>query len=249
MEISQQGKTIFNSMNEGILVIDTDGMIVFGNDAYRRFLTREGGGADIGDITGYRLRDLRPGARLPEVLQTREPILQAPRQEEKDFYFVNMYPIFDADGITLLGGVSVITFMEEATALQELVQSVRQRTRQMLRRVSKAEYTFDRIIARGQKSIACKELAQRVAASDSPVLLTGESGTGKSVYAQAIPNASHRSHGVFTAINCATFNPDTLESELFGYVDGAFPGARSGVRWVCLRRQKAGRSCWMKSLT
>jgi len=60
------------------------------------------------------------------------------------------------------------------------------------------------------------------------VLLTSESGAGKGVYAQAIHNASSRRDGVFTVINCATFQQDTLESELFGYVDGAFPGARQG---------------------
>lgn len=228
MELSAYSKDVFDSMNEGILIIDTEGRIVFGNAAYRRFLIREGGGEEIGDITGRRLRDLRPGARLPEVLMSREPILQAPRREGRDIYFVNMYPIFDAEGGALLGGVSVVTFKEDAIAFQALVQKVKQRSQQMLRRVSKAEHTFDDIVARGQKSIDCKELARRLAASGSPILLTGESGTGKSLYAQAIHNASSRSRGVFATINCATFNPDTFESELFGYVDGAFPGARPG---------------------
>ena len=225
MILCREMKQVFNAMREGILVIDTDGVIVFGNEAYRRFLNREGGGEDIGDITGYSLRDLRPGARLPEVLKTGKPILQEPRREIDDIYFVNMYPIFDDDGATLLGGLSVVTFMEDATAFQDLMQNVEQRGRQMLHRVSKADHTFHTLVARGEKSVACKEFAQRVARSEAPVLLTGESGVGKDVYAQAIHNDSSRSRGVFTAINCATFNPQTLESELFGYVGGAFPGA------------------------
>ncbi len=228
MTLSGEMKQIFNAMREGILIIDTDGVIVFGNEAYRRFLTREGGGEDIGDIAGYRLRDLRPGARLPEVLKTGRPLLQEPRREVDDIYFVNMYPIYDADGVTLLGGVSVVTFMEDAAAFQKQVQNVEQRGRQMLHRVSKADFTFHAVIARGEKSAACKAFAQRIAGSAAPVLLTGESGVGKDVYAQAIHNASPRSKGVFTAINCATFNPETLDSELFGYVGGAFPGASPG---------------------
>lgn len=225
MTLSNEMKQVFNAMREGILLIDTNGVIVFGNEAYCRFLTREGGGEDIGDIAGYRLRDLRPGARLPEVLKTGRPILQEPRREVEDIYFVNMYPIFDTDGVTLLGGLSVVTFMEDAAAFQKQVQNVEQRGRQMLHRVSKAEYTFHNVIARGAKSVECKAFAQRIAGSAAPILLTGESGVGKDVYAQAIHNASSRSKGVFTAINCATFNPNTLDSELFGYVGGAFPGA------------------------
>lgn len=229
MELSATDKAILNAMHEGILIIDTEGVIVFGNDSYRRFLNREGGGEDIGEIAGYYLRDLRPGARLPEVLQTRRPILQTPRQEEKDVYFVNMYPIFDADGETLLGGVSVVTFMEEASALQELVRSVQQRSRQMLRSLSRAETSFEGVIARGEKSRACKELAMRVAGSEAAILLTGENGVGKRVYAQAIHNASPRRGGVFVSINCATFHPDALESELFGSVDRSSGGGKAGL--------------------
>ncbi len=228
LTLTDEMKRIFNAMREGILVIDTAGVIVFGNEAYHRFLNREGGGEDIGEIAGYYLRDLRPGARLPEVLKTGKPILQEPRKEIDDIYFVNMYPIFDADGTTLLGGLSVVTFMEDATTFREMMRNVERRGRQMLHRIGKAEFTFHGIIARGEKSLACKEFAQRIAASDAPVLLTGESGVGKDVYAQAIHNASNRSQAVFTAINCATFNPETLDSELFGYVDGAFPGAKAG---------------------
>ena len=140
-------------------------------------------------------------------------------------YFVNMYPIFAEDGETLLGGMSVVTFKEDASAFRKLVHDVEQRSRQMLRLVSRAEHTFHTVVARGEKSAACKAFAQRISGSDAPVLLTGESGVGKDVYAQAIHNASPRSRGVYTAINCATFRPDTLDSELFGYVGGAFPGA------------------------
>lgn len=226
MTLSEDLRNVCNAMREGILIIDTDGIIVFGNNAYRRFLTREGGGEDIGDVAGYALQDLRPNARLPEVLVTRKPILQEPRREEGDMYFVNMYPIFAGDGTTLLGGLSVVTFMEEATSFQNMLQTTKKRSRQMLYRVSKAEHSFHTLVARGEKSVACRDFARRIAPSDAPVLLTGESGVGKDVFAQAIHNDSPRSHGVYTAINCATFNPQTLDSELFGYVGGAFPGTR-----------------------
>ncbi len=68
----------------------------------------------------------------------------------------------------------------------------------------------------------------KVAPTDSTVLVTGESGTGKEVFAQAMHNASPRSRGPFLALNCATLAPNFIESELFGYADGAFTGAKRG---------------------
>lgn len=229
MEFSPDALAVFDAMREGILVIDTAGVIVFGNAAYRRFLRGEMG-RDPGEIVGRHLRDLRPGAQLPDVVRSGEAVLQAPRKESADIYWVNMYPIRAADG-EILGGLSVVTFMAEASAFREKLESTERRSRQLLRRVTKAmssRYTFDYITARSEKSKACKEFVRRIAGSDAPVLLTSESGAGKEVYAQAIHNASPRAGGVFLALNCATFNPDTLDSELFGYVDGAFPGAKAG---------------------
>ena len=75
---------------------------------------------------------------------------------------------------------------------------------------------------------AVKALAQKAAETDATVLLASESGTGKELYAQAIHNASARRNELFVAINCANFNANTLESELFGYVEGAFTGAKKG---------------------
>ena len=228
MELNADARAIFDAMREGITIIDTEGRIVFGNQAYREFLNKEAGG-DIGPIEGYRLRDLRPGARLPDVLEAKKPILHITRQEIKDFYFVNMYPIYE-DGV-LKGGLSVVTFLEDAYQTKEELEAMEARSQQLLRRISKAngaKYTFDDIVAVSPASAQVKDLAQRVAATEATVLLESESGTGKELYAQAIHNASPRRDGVFVAINCSSFNANMLESELFGYVEGAFTGAKRG---------------------
>lgn len=228
MELNEAARAAFNAMREGITIIDTDGIIVFGNTAYREFLTKEAGG-DIGPIEGYRLRDLRPGARLPDVLEKGEPILHLTRQEVEDFYFVNLYPIY-RDGV-LLGGLSVVTFLDDAYRAREELEAMEARSKQVLHRVNKANgarYTFDDIVAESPAGAQTKALAEKIAATDATVLLESESGTGKELYAQAIHNASLRREGVFVAINCANFNPNMLESELFGYVEGAFTGAKKG---------------------
>ena len=228
MYLSDDARAVFDAMREGITIIDTEGRIVFGNRAYREFLNKEAGG-DIGPIEGCKLRELRPGARLPGVLEVGKPILHITRQEIQDFYFVNMYPIYE-DG-ELKGGVSVVTFLEDAYQAKEELEAAEARSKQVLRRLNRANgarYTFDDIVAVSPEAMQVKELAQRIAATDATVLLESESGTGKELYAQAIHNAGARSAGVFVAINCANFNANMLESELFGYAEGAFTGAKRG---------------------
>lgn len=228
MELNATARTILDAMHEGITIIDTEGRIVFGNRAYRDFLSKEAGG-DVGPIEGYLLRQLRPGARLPDVLEKGEPILHVTRQEIQDFYFVNMYPIY-LEG-ELIGGVSVVTFLDDAYQAREELDAMESRSRQVLQSINKANgarYTFDDIVAESPAAAQVKDMARRVAATDATVLLESESGTGKELYAQAIHNASPRRDGVFVAINCASFNPNILESELFGYAEGAFTGAKKG---------------------
>ena len=228
MYLSDDARAVFDAMREGITIIDTEGRIVFGNRAYREFLNKEAGG-DIGPIEGCKLRELRPGARLPGVLEAGKPIVHITRQAIQDFYFVNMYPIYE-DG-ELKGGVSVVTFLEDAYQAKEELEAAEARSKQVLRRLNRANgarYTFDDIVAVSPEAMQVKELAQRIAATDATVLLESESGTGKELYAQAIHNAGARSAGVFVAINCANFNANMLESELFGYAEGAFTGAKRG---------------------
>ncbi|WKY47535.1 sigma 54-interacting transcriptional regulator [Eubacteriaceae bacterium ES3] len=93
---------------------------------------------------------------------------------------------------------------------------------------SVARYTFQTVIGQDKGFLETVEMAQRAAESNSNILLLGESGTGKDVLSQAIHNQSYRRKGPFVAINCASFSRDLIASELFGYEEGAFTGARRG---------------------
>jgi len=226
--LDSTARAAFDAMNEGITIIDTEGRVVFGNKAYLSFL-RQDLGREVGEIEGKLLRDLRPGARLPDVLEKGEPVLHVTRKEIEDFYFVNMYPIYE-DG-RLVGGISVVTFIQDAYDFRAELERLEQRNRQVLHRITKANgarYTFDDIVAVSQSSLAVKQLAKMIAATDATVLLESETGTGKELYAQAIHNESARSKNVFVALNCASLNANMLESELFGYAEGAFTGAKKG---------------------
>lgn len=228
MKINEISQIIFDAMREGILIVDSDGRIVFCNESYKAFLCKEAG-REIGQIDGRYLRELRPGARLPEVLEDGKPILHITRYESRDSYFVNMYPLYQ--GETLIGGVSVVTFLEDAYRNKETLEAMEARSKQIIRRINMAngaKYTFNDIIAVSPVAVSTKILAEKIAATDATVLLEGDSGTGKELYAQAIHNASRRHKDVFVAVNCSNFNPNTLESELFGYTEGSFTGAKKG---------------------
>lgn len=90
------------------------------------------------------------------------------------------------------------------------------------------KYSLDGILGTSKAMTALKQKMQLVAATDSTILITGESGTGKELFARAIHEESHRKNGPFVAINCGAIPENLLESELFGYEEGAFTGASRG---------------------
>jgi transcriptional regulator with PAS, ATPase and Fis domain len=92
----------------------------------------------------------------------------------------------------------------------------------------KAIYTFDKIIGRNAEFLKIMEYAKKISDSKSTILITGESGTGKEVFAQAIHNYSSRKDNFFVAVNCGAIPVNLIESELLGYEDGAFTGAKRG---------------------
>lgn len=101
---------------------------------------------------------------------------------------------------------------------------------QLLHKGCQAKYTFDDVLGNSPAIQRTKAILKRMAATESPVLLIGETGTGKELFAHAVHLASQRVSGPFVAINCAAMPENLLESELFGYEEGAFTGARKGGR-------------------
>ncbi len=215
-------RLILNSLSEGVLIIDKNANVIYVNEAYTKIT-----GVKYNEIVGKPLRSVRKGAKLPEVLKTGKEILRAFRREGDTEYFVNMYPII-LEG-EIIGGISIVTAIDDAYYLSEKINKLKDKNKILLRALkysSSAKYTFDDIIASSKSSIQTKELAMKIAKTDHIVLLQAETGCGKELYAQAIHNYSSRKNGPFIAINCATLSPNLLESELFGYEEGAFTGAK-----------------------
>ena len=101
---------------------------------------------------------------------------------------------------------------------------LQKKVKQLEKRISD-KYSFDKIIGKSKTLEQVIDLAKKVSKTDSTVLLTGETGTGKEVFAQAIHENSNRVGKSFVALNCSTFSKEILESELFGHKQGAFTGA------------------------
>lgn len=224
MIISEKEKVIFDSLYDGVLIADCENKVVYVNPSYSRITKVE-----IDTIVGADLEKVRPGARLPKVIKTGQKILGATRKEEDVEYIVNMVPIIEEGEI--LGGVSILNELSDIYKLSEQLYQTKNQVKKLetyLKGVGKARYHFTDIISVDEKSQATKALAQKIAPKDSNVLLFGESGTGKELYANSIHNESERANHPFIAVNCASFDSQLLESELFGYEEGAFTGAKKG---------------------
>ena len=137
-----------------------------------------------------------------------------------------------------------IAFVQPVEQVQSYAQSIRkkQHGEGLI-----AYYTLDDMIG---KSLAIRQVKREIlkyAGTHSNVLITGESGTGKEMIAQAIHNLSQCSQGPFVAINCGAFTESLLESELFGYEEGTFTGAKKEEKPAFLNWLMAGHCFWMKS--
>ena len=111
---------------------------------------------------------------------------------------------------------------------REMVKTQQKVHKQLIGKGHYTEHTFADIKGESTAIKKSKEISRKIAQSDSTVLLLGDSGTGKELFAGAIHNYSHRGRKPYVAINCATLPENLLESELFGYEEGAFTGARKG---------------------
>jgi len=202
---------------DGVLVLDENGIITECNaNAGRLFETRP----DV--IVGMRIEELiadngrEDWSKIyRDGMQRLDQIIELPGMS----LFSNRVPI------TMDGKVrGAIITLQEAGKIEKLERTYRKYQSKGL----VAKYKFSDIIGDSVPMKNAIKKARAFAAVDSPILIEGETGTGKELFAQSIHNASYRKSGPFVAINCAALPENLLESELMGYEEGAFTGARRG---------------------
>lgn len=223
LKITEWVKIILDSLYDGILIIDSEGIVRYINPAYTR-ITK----VKEENIIGKKLSDVRKGSYLTEVIKSGKLQLNVHRKMDEVEYIVNMVPIYGKKN-KVLGGISLLNELNDVYKLTEklnLSKIIIQNLKEHVKSLGSGKYNFDDIIAVDKKSIEIKEFAKRIALTDSNVLITGESGTGKELYASAIHNFSLRKDFPFIPANCASFEKSLIESELFGYEEGTFTGAK-----------------------
>jgi PAS domain S-box-containing protein len=219
-EIQTMLQAIIQSSDDAISVVDDVGRGILINRAYSRIT-----GLKEEEVIGKpATADISEGDSMHmKVLQTRRAVRGVAMRvgPNKKEVVVNVAPII-VDG-KLKGSVGVIHDMSEILSLNRELT----RARQIIRTLE-AKYSFEDIIGTSEEMTLAIEQAKLGAKTPATVLLRGESGTGKELFAHAIHNASDRKFNKFIRVNCAAISESLLESELFGYEEGAFSGAKRG---------------------
>lgn len=210
------------------IVIDKAGNIIYINSSYADYL-----GKRKQDLIGAKVEEVIPSTKLYETLQTGEAVFDSLFEFEDGRSLVySKLPIKNTYGEIL--GVVSISSLNATETVNSLYQEINQLKRsnmlfaRQLQGLDDAPSVFDNIVGTSPKIMEIKKILSKVTNSRMPILLTGESGCGKEVFANAIHNASARKDAPFVKVNCAAIPRELMESELFGYESGTFSGAIKG---------------------
>ena len=206
---------MLNHNEDGIIAIDDKGRILaINNQAYRVFQL-----STVGELIGQPLSSVGASGEWKQLLENGSGKDRIICLHDKKYY-VQYKPLSEMEA-----GAGALIFIKNTDRIIEEESRIR---RGLSEKGLTAKYTFEDILG---QSAAIREnirMAERYSGVNSNVLIIGETGTGKELFAHSIHQASKRSHQPFVALNCAALPENLLESELFGYEAGAFSGASKG---------------------
>ena len=214
---SEVYQAVLDFTHDAILAIDENGRIQVLNPPAERIM-----GCRAADSVGQPVEAVLPNTLLPDVLESGEKQLDQIMQIHQTLCNTNRIPIL-VDGQRR----GVVATFQDVKQLQNSEQKIRLKLHE---KGLVAKYAFNDILGDSPAIRSTIQIARSYAASRASVLILGETGTGKELFAQSIHNASDRRDGPFVAINCAAVSNSLLESELFGYEAGSFTGASRGGR-------------------
>lgn len=222
-------------LSPGMIIVDKDARIVWLNPKYAKLL-----GKDLRPLIGRKAVDVIPNTLMHRIVETGEPIMLDIQEIGDEILVVTRIPIKDSEG-KVIGGVGMT--LTSASELNPMVSRYRQLlndldstrrhladARRCLADARRTRYTLSSFVADDPACLELKRLARKAARIASPVLLLGETGTGKELLAQAIHATSPRADRPFIAINLAAIPESLLEAEFFGVSPGAYTGAEKKGR-------------------
>ncbi|HWQ62563.1 MAG TPA: sigma 54-interacting transcriptional regulator, partial [Negativicutes bacterium] len=208
-----QLETVLDTVSEGIIAVNRAGRIVNSNAAARRMTDQKGR-----DLLGVPIDDLLPGLPLGELIHSGRELTNREVSRKgtgrRLHYLITARPWQEGDEV-----IGAVLTLREMAEVRKFVSQLS---------THNINYTLDMILGGSEQLCRVKEAAAKAARVNATVLIQGESGTGKELFARAIHSGGERQAKAFIAINCAAIPETLLESELFGYEEGAFTGARRG---------------------
>ncbi|GHH98956.1 hypothetical protein AM1BK_24990 [Neobacillus kokaensis] len=221
-------EAILESAYEGIAVVDENGILQEFNEAYCRFI-----GIKREDAIGRHVTEVIENTQLHVTVKTGIPargVLQTIHGEDM---VVHRIPIWRDDRV--VGAIGMLIF-EGVTEVYKIYEKLLENNQKKhsekepfsVKQERDSLVTLDQIIGTSEEILHVKRMARKAARTAATVLITGESGTGKEMFAKSIHNLSPFSRGPFISVNCGAIPDNLFESELFGYDDGAFTGAKKG---------------------
>lgn len=227
--VSETYKTIIYASKDGIMYVDAQGIIRVRNRVVRRMNNNE-------SLFHKSLRET-----FPFLYRTFAEVLSTGQEVDGQIHALpgtNLTVSVAFSPVIVNQTISgVVITMADITQVQKLENQIR---RTLSEKGLRAKYTFDDIIHESDVIEKTIDIARKYALSESNIILVGETGTGKELFAQSIHNASARKNGPFVAINCAALPENLLESELFGYVEGAFTGTAKGGKMGLFEQAHGG---------
>ncbi len=225
MDIGRYWKTIVDTLKDGVMVIDTRGRIQAVNPAAERmtgYSEKEliGKSCKILNCTGCRIRGMGTGeqwCRLFSVGKSRDKKCLITTRDRRVVHIVKSAAVLRNPDGECIGAVETLTNMSEIIRKQREIES--------LRTTCSLNEGYHGLLGNSVPMKNLYEIIDNVSQSQAPVLIHGESGSGKELIARAIHSAGPRCDKPFLKVNCAALNENLLESELFGHVKGAYTGA------------------------
>jgi transcriptional regulator with PAS, ATPase and Fis domain len=222
---------MFEEASAGAIAVDHEARITWINSSYSQLL----GLANPGDAIGKSVRQIIPHTRMPEVVETGKPLLLDIMEHEQQQLVVTRLPYYDEQG-RIVGAVAFVLY-DDLQPLTPLVAKYRRLHRDLAaarkalaRKERGTRYSLGDFVGASPAALEVKRRARLAAGRDMPVLLLGETGTGKEVLAQAIHSVSARADKPFVGVNVAAVPENLLEAEFFGVAPGAYTGADRRTR-------------------
>ena len=219
-----------SAIADGFLIVRRDGIVIEINKAYCDYF-----GVSRDEVLGQHIYKLIPNSKMIEIMEKNIVEVDSLHQmtmgttaSGERMVAVSRMPVFEEDHI--IASVALIKFSRYTITLANALRSLEDEVAYYRAELRKhgAPFNFDDLTSVSPAYLTAKQMAQRFADNDLPILLQGETGVGKEVFANALHQESDRRTHPFVCVNCASIPQELFESELFGYVEGAFTGSKKG---------------------